>query len=179
MAALFEILIEQYPVLPYVRRERLTASRDNYYVFDDGRRLRLGYAPAWCPRCRAFAPAEALDTPAEIDERVAEYERGDLSVDRDRTLAELAFRREWVLARQSPPRCLRCFASDAVLLPHARRVRHPDGGPAWVTATMIGFAVPKRSGEWILTPEGLPRPEACVDLPASQANEGPTRRGAE
>src|SRR5687768_932244 len=109
MAVLFEILIEQYPFRPFVRRERLPPSRDNYYVFEDGRRLWLGYAPAWCPRCRAIVRAEHLDTPARIDERHAEYEQWDASAERDRELAELAFRRQWVLARRSPPRCLRCF----------------------------------------------------------------------
>ena len=156
MALLYEILVEQFPGRPYVRRERLPVSWQNYYVFEDGRRLSLGYAPAWCPRCRAFVRAEDVETLARVDEQIRDYERWDPMPERDEALAALALRRQWVIGRRSPARCLHCFAAEAVVFPHRRRVRHPDDGAAWVMAMVVGLALPKQAGEWILTPEGLP-----------------------
>jgi hypothetical protein len=113
----------------------------------------LTYAPGWCPRCRTIVHVEDLDTPAQIDERLSEFELGTSEV---RDSSELLFRRAWMLARRSPARCLRCFEPGAVAFPHGRRVPHPDGGAAWVTSTMVGFVDPMYGGEWLLTPEGLP-----------------------
>jgi len=156
MATGFQITIEQYPRRPYCHYHPFPSSRDNFYVFATGRRISLVYTPVWCRTCREITPGERLRTISEIDKLIREYEQWDPSTQRDRHLDDFAFQRQWMIARQSPPRCLRCFSPDVYVLPVGQKVPHPGGDQSWITVSIFGFVDPVNSGDWLLDPEGLP-----------------------
>ena len=63
---------------------------------------------------------------------------------------ELERRRQWLLTRVSPPRCLSCGSSDIIPVPHGR-IAHPEQ-EGWIDVEVLGWADP--CYEWFFTPEG-------------------------
>jgi hypothetical protein len=155
MSLHYQILIEQYPERPYCQTHGLSTSRHNYYCLDDGTRVPLSITPVWCRRCRKFTLGEWIESMAEIEDRVAEYSRWELSDQRTKIMERLERRKRWRSQRRSPARCLRCFTTDIFVFPIGEHVRHP-GGKGWVTVRIAGFIEPSKSEEWLLDADGNP-----------------------
>ena len=78
---------------------------------------------AWCCACQRAVEAERLPQVSEIEAQIAEVSSGgdwvrEWLASTGRTAAEegkrLQGRREWRLARQSPPKCLECGSAGIV-----------------------------------------------------------------
>jgi len=155
MALLYEL-----EFLPKGQVEPFAGTDGNFYRLADGRSIPVLSNPIWCRQCSEVTHGEELEPVEEIEKKIINLERLaaeiraeiDPSADGEQQerIAELKLRRNWLWARRSPPRCLRCGSTNFLRLEHEKPV---EIGRGIVTLTVVGFCDPKfRYGNF--TPEG-------------------------
>jgi hypothetical protein len=118
------------------------------YRLDDGSKLHVEQAPAWCRSCRAFVVAESLQSIEELERAMGELQAGQterlqllafIGKTVEEAMTELQKRLQWRRSRCIPPRCLHCGSVAIVPIPWSGEFAHPETGEQVVTGDS-GFA---------------------------------------
>ncbi len=126
-----------------------------YYVLPDGRQVSCRICPVWCVRCGVMTEGELIPPLDSVEWFVKE--QAPALDDEARMCAETNM--TWRRLRQSPPRCLRCGATEIIAVSQTAEGRsesleHPGCGGVLRDRNSCIHYTP--DAFWTYTVEGVP-----------------------
>ena len=153
------------------RVEETFGIRGLHYEFPDGETLDVHTEIGWCFSCNTFTDIERLEAIEEIDQQIADMHDPDSVLYRmffdspagkdgeflKSQVAEAQRRRDFLLQRTSPAKCVHCGTENVKQIPHGETVEHPAGCGTFVLES-VGMCSTDFMN-WYFTPEGerIPR----------------------